>query len=241
MLDIAEVLCHRQARQGDAHTCSWRLVHLAVDECRLVDDARLGHLAPEVIALTGALADAGEDGVTAVLRRDVVDELHDEDRLADACTAEEARLAALGVRSDEVDDLDARLEDLRARLLLVELRSRAMDRPGLLVADRSRVVVNRLTEYVEDAAEAFRADRDHDRVARVDCFHAARQTVRRAHGDAARDAIAKMLHDLDDEVDVNARLALDGDGIEDCRQLARREFNIYDRSDDLYDFTFCQW
>ena len=116
-----------------------------------------------------------------------------------------------------------------------------MDRPGLLVADRSRVVVNRLTEYVEDAAEAFRADRDHDRVARVDCFHAARQTVRRAHGDAARDAIAKMLHDLDDEVDVNARLALDGDGIEDCRQLARREFNIYDRSDDLYDFTFCQW
>ena len=241
MLDIAEVLCHRQARQGDAHTCSWRLVHLAVDECRLVDDARLSHLAPEVVALTGALADAGEDGVTAVLRRDVVDELHDEDRLADACAAEEARLAALGVRSDEVDDLDARLEDLCARLLLVELRSRAMDRPGLLVADRSWVVVNRLTEYVEDAAEALRADRDHDRVARVDCFHAARQTVRRAHGDAARDAVAKMLHDLDDEVDVNARLALDGDGIEDCRQLARREFNIYDRSDDLYDFTFCQW
>ena len=23
--------------------------------------------------------------------------------------------------------------------------------------------------------------------------------------------------------------------------FARREFNIYDRSDNLYDFTFCQW
>ena len=241
MLDIAEVLCHRQARQGDAHTCSWRLVHLAVDECRLVDDARLSHLAPEVVALTGALADAGEDGVTAVLRRDVVDELHDEDRLADACAAEEARLAALGVRSDEVDDLDARLEDLRARLLLVELRSRAMDRPGLLVANRSRVVVNRLTEYVEDAAGALRADRDHDRMSGVNRFHAARKTIRRTHGDAARHAVAEMMHDFDHEVNLYARLALDGDGVENCRQFSCRELDIYDRSDDLYDFTFCQW
>ena len=141
----------------------------------------------------------------------------------------------------DVKILDARLKDLCTRLLLVELRSRAMNRPELLVANWSRIVVNRLTKDVEYASEAFRADRDHDWMARVDSFHAAHQAVRRAHGDAARDAIAKMLHDLDDEVDVNARLALDGDGIEDCRQLARREFNIYDRSDDLYDFTFCQW
>ena len=36
-------------------------------------------------------------------------------------------------------------------------------------------------------------------------------------------------------------LALDGDCVENGRQLACRKLNIYDRSDDLYDFTFCQW
>ncbi len=243
MLDIAEILRHREARERDAHTGSWRLVHLAVDERRLVDDAGLGHLAPEVVALTRALANAGEDGIAAVLGRDVVDELHDEDRLADAGAAEKARLAAAGVRSDEVDDLDARLEDARRRLLLVELRRGAVDRPELLVADRCGVVVDRLAEHVEHAAEALGADRHHDRMARVLSLHAAREAVGGAHGDAARDAVTEMLHDLDDEVDLDvlAYRPLDGDGVEDGRQFAGREFNIYDRSDDLYNLTFCQW
>ena len=243
MLHIAEILRHRETCERDAHTGSWRLVHLAVDERRLVDDAGLGHLTPEVVALTRALADAGEYGVAAVLRRDVVDELHDEDGLADAGAAEEARLAAARVRSDEVDDLDARLEDARRRLLLVELRRGAVDRPELLVADRRGVVVDRLAKHVEHASEALGADRHHDRMARVLRLHAAREAVRRAHGDAACDAVAEMLHDLDDEVDLDvlADRSLDGDGVEDGRQLARREFNIYDRSDDLYNLTFCQW
>ena len=43
---------------------------------------------------------------------DVMDKLHDEDGLAYAGTAEEADLTAAGIRSDEVNDLDARLEDL---------------------------------------------------------------------------------------------------------------------------------
>ncbi len=73
----------------------------------------------EVVALAGALADAGEHGVTAVLLGHVADELLDDDRLADAGAAEDADLAALGERGDQVDDLHARLEDLgRSRLLL---------------------------------------------------------------------------------------------------------------------------
>src|SRR3712207_6869069 len=45
-LDVAEVLRHRQAGQRDAHARPGRLVHLAEDEHRLVDDARLLHLEP---------------------------------------------------------------------------------------------------------------------------------------------------------------------------------------------------
>jgi hypothetical protein len=45
-----------------------------------------------------------------------VDQLLDDDRLAHARAAEEADLAALHVRGEQVDDLDAGLQDLRLRL-----------------------------------------------------------------------------------------------------------------------------
>ena len=81
-------------------------------------ELRLAHLDEEVVALARALADAGEARHAAVRLGDVVDELHDEHRLADAGAAEEADLAALAVGGEQVDDLDAGLEDLDLRRLL---------------------------------------------------------------------------------------------------------------------------
>ena len=70
---------------------------------------------------------------------DVVDQLLDEHRLADAGAAEQTDLAALAVRREQVDDLDAGLEDLDLRALLDELRRRAVDRRALLGSDRARL------------------------------------------------------------------------------------------------------
>ena len=80
-----------------------------------VDDARLLELEPEVVALAGALADAGEHRDAAVLLGEVVDQLLDDDGLADAGAAEEADLAAAQVRLEQVDDLDPGLEHLERR------------------------------------------------------------------------------------------------------------------------------
>src|SRR3712207_7823767 len=55
-------------------------------------ELRLAHLAVEVAALAGALADAGEHRVAAVLLGHVVDELEDEHRLADARDRKSTRL-----------------------------------------------------------------------------------------------------------------------------------------------------
>ena len=128
---LAEVLGHRQARQRDAHARAGRLVHLAEDEHRLVDDARLLHLEPEVVALARALADAAEGRQAAVLLGEVVDQLLDQHRLADAGAAEQADLAALGVGREQVDDLDAGLEHLGRRRQVLDRRRRAVDRPAL--------------------------------------------------------------------------------------------------------------
>ena len=100
------------AGQADAQARARRLVHLAEHHHRLRDDARLGHLAVEVVALARALAHAGEHREAAVLGGDVADQLLDEHGLADAGAAEQADLAALLVRREQVDDLDAGLEDL---------------------------------------------------------------------------------------------------------------------------------
>ena len=129
VLHVAEVLGHRERAQRDPQTHTRRLVHLAVHERGLLDDARLLHLQPEVGALTGALADTGEHRHTTVLGGDPVDHLLDEHRLAHAGAAEQADLAALHVRLEQVDDLDAGLEHQRLRLELVERRRVAVDVP----------------------------------------------------------------------------------------------------------------
>ena len=95
LLHVAEVLRHRQRRQRDAQTGARRLVHLAEDQRGLLDDAGLGHLRDQVVALTGALADAGEHRHATEVLGDAVDHLLDQHGLADAGTAEQADLAAV--------------------------------------------------------------------------------------------------------------------------------------------------
>ena len=173
LLDVAEVLGHGEAGERHAQARAGRLGHLAVDQRGLgllpvagVDDPRLLHLEPQVVALAGALADAGEHRVAAVLQGDVVDQLHDEDGLADAGAAEQAGLAALGVGLQQVDDLDAGLEHL-------DRRSTARRTTGASRWIGQRSLVSHgpssstgLADDVEDAAERLAADRHRDRLAR---------------------------------------------------------------------------
>ena len=131
---------------------------------RVLVDAGLDHLVIEVVALAGALADAGEHRIAAVRLGDVVDQLHDQHGLADAGAAEQADLAALGVGREQVDDLDAgdqnfrlgRLVGVARRLLVDGARRLALDRAGF---------VDRIADHVDDAAEQ-RLDRPAPRSAR---------------------------------------------------------------------------
>ena len=124
---ITEVFGLGQTSQADAQTGSRRLVHLAVDQAGLVDNAGVAHLQVQVGTLTGTLANAGEHGSAAVLLSQVVDEFLDDNGLANAGAAEQTGLAALDERLDQVDGLDARLKDLGLRDQLVILGSRTMD------------------------------------------------------------------------------------------------------------------
>ena len=200
-LHVAEVLRHRQRRQGHAQAGARRLVHLAEDEGGLPEDAGLLHLDHQVVALTGALADTGEHRHTTVVARDAGDHLLDEHGLADARTAEQADLAALHVRGEQVDDLDAGLEHLGLGLELVEGRGGAVDAPALLGLEGLALgEVHDLTGGVEDLAQGDVADGHGDRAAGVLHRGAADQAVGRLQGDGAHHVVADVLRDLEVEV-----------------------------------------
>ena len=190
---VAEVLRHRQAGQADALAGAGRLVHLAEHEGRALDDARLGHLVDEVVALAGALADAREHGHAGVLLRDVVDQLLDDDRLADAGAAEDADLAALAEGADEVDDLEAGLEDLDLGGLVLEGRGLRGGSAGMWSASTGALAVDRVAQDVEHAAEGDLAHGDGDRGAGVADRGAAGQAVGRGHGHGADPVVAEVL------------------------------------------------
>ncbi len=72
-------------------------------------------------------ADTGEHRHATVELGDIVDQFHDDDRLAHSSAAERTDLAALQKWADQIDDFDACLQHLRRRGLVHERRWRAMD------------------------------------------------------------------------------------------------------------------
>ena len=203
---------------------------------RVLVDAGFDHFVIEVVAFAGALADAGEHGVAAVRLGDVVDQLHDQHGLADARAAEQADLAALGVGREQVDDLDAGLEDLRFGRLLGIGRRRLVD-GALAGGDHRAGFVDRLADDVDDAAEAFLADRNRDRRAGVDHLLAANETFGDVHRDAAHGAFAEMLGHFENEA-----VAVVGgfERVQDFRQVTV-ELHVDDGADDLGDAARWSW
>ena len=226
---IAEILGHGQSGKPHAHTGSRRLVHLAVDQGSLVDDAAFLHFIVQVVALAGAFSHAREHGQAAVLLGDVVDQFHDQHRLAHARAAEQADLAALGVGSDEVHHLDTRFEDLGRRLLFLIGGGGAMDGPAFL-GDGVGLVVDGLAQQVEDAAQALVAHRHGDGAAGIHRFQAAHHAVGGVHGDAARHVVADVLRHFRGDLLVPV---LNFNGVEQLGQLPVLKPDVQHGADDL--------
>src|SRR5207248_1408538 len=79
-------------------------------------------------------------GNTAVFNCDIVDELLDNHRFADASATKRAHLAAFCKWANKIDDLDPRFQNLCRSVLLGEHRRRAMDWVALRVVHRATVI-----------------------------------------------------------------------------------------------------
>src|SRR4029434_9426158 len=113
---VTEIFRDRQTCKADASTCTRWLVHLAVHQgaFRTLDRSfpwilvhtGFDHFMIKVVALARAFADAGEHRKSAVRFCNIVDKFHDHRVLPASCPAEQADLAALGVRREQIYHLD---------------------------------------------------------------------------------------------------------------------------------------
>ena len=239
---IAEIFRDGEAGQADAGARAGRLVHLAEHQrafgafgrarMRVLVHAGFDELVIEVVAFAGTLADAGEHRITAVRLGDVVDQFLNQHGLADAGAAEQADLAALGIRREQVHDLDAGDENFRfGRLLGIERRV-GVDRAPVHRLDRAGFV-DRLADDVDDAAEQAGADRHRDRQAGIGDFLAAHQTFGDVHRDGAHRRFAEMLRHFEHQT-IAAVIGLER--IQDRRQIAL-ELHVDDGADHLGDLA----
>ena len=171
-----------------------------------LDDAGLDHFVVKIVAFAGAFADAREHGNAAVQLGDVVDQFHDDDGLADAGAAEGADLAALEERADEVNDLDAGGQNLRAGGLFHERGRGAMDRAKFVGLHRP-LFIHGVAGDVEHAAHDGLAHGHGNRPAGVGDLESALEPVGGGHGDGAHPVVAEVLLHFERQLDGLARAA----------------------------------
>jgi len=158
---------------------------------------------------------------------DVVDQFHNQDSLADSGTAEETNLTTLGVRGQQVDDLNASDEDFLLDTHLNELWSLSVD-GGSLVSFNWTTFIDGLTNDVHDASQCFGTDWDTDGRAGISDFLATNQTLCSVHSNGTDGVFSQVLGDFKNQ----ARLAsLDFEGVQDWWQVVV-ELHVNDGTDD---------
>ena len=206
----------------------------------------LYHLAQQVVALAGTLAHSGEDRESVMFLCNIVDKLFDEHGLAHARATKQADLSALEVRLEQVDDLDAGVEDFLGGGQVLELRWLAVDRERVGVVERAETV-DGVPGHIHNAAPDLTTHGHRDGTTRRDDLQSPFEAVRGVHRDAPDGIFADVLLHLDYE----GAAARSGqfEGIVDVRKYGSSlavvdvEMNIYNRADDLgyltFDFRHC--
>lgn len=193
-------MAHPQAGAG-------LFIHLTEHEDRLFQHPTLGDLAVEILRLSGAFSDATEDAGALVSAGHVVDEFHDEHRLADPGSPEEPRLAPTLEGSKHVDHLDTGLERLGFGRSTGQRNRTTVDGP-LLQVDKIVVAqtIDHPSEHVEGSPPGGIAHTDGDGRTRVDELVAAGQPLNGCKRNGTHGLAIEMADDLDRDGDTRSLL-----------------------------------
>ena len=166
-----------------------------------------------------------------MLNRDVADQFHHVDGLANTRTPEQPNLATLGKWADQIDHLDPGFQQFIGRSLLFVTGSLPMDSPTGFLTNGS-FFINRFAEHVHDATQRFLADWHRNRCACIADGQTATQTIGAPHGNRPDDAVSKLLLDFQYQ-----RFALHLQGVIDLGKRFAGEFDVDNSANDLNDFS----
>ncbi len=169
---------------------------------------------------------------------DVVDQLHQNNRFADAGTAEQADFTAARIGGEQIDDFYAGLKRLNLGFLIDEFWRRPVNWRKLLRIDWS-TFIHRLADHVDDPSESSLAHRHADTCASIHNIHAAHQTFSGIHGDTAHRVLTQVLRHLDHQIPlgVTDRGVGNLERVVNRRQPAAGKLDVDDRTQNLGEFT----
>jgi len=130
-----------------------------------------------------------------MLRGDTSNEFLNQNRFAYARTTEKTCFTAFNKRTQQVHNLDTRLEHFRFGCQIDEFRGFAVNRQTLFGMN-GRSAIHGLAEQVEYPAECFFADRHFQRPAGIDYLHPSTHTEGAAQSHRTYPAAAQMLLDF---------------------------------------------
>jgi hypothetical protein len=148
------------------------------------------------VSFPDTLADTGKDGYPLVKGGHGMHELHDKNGLANTRSTEQACLAALDERAEQVDDLDPGFENFSDTDRLVKRQQFAVD-ISIFLGLEWLTTIERFAKDVEEASEAIGCDRNMQRRTGIKDRHAAIQVVTAMECDGASMPLVEMLMDLE--------------------------------------------
>jgi hypothetical protein len=166
---------------------------------------------------------------------DIVDKFLNQHGLADTSTSEETNFTTTSVGSEEVDDLDTRLEDFGSGRLVDERRRFGVDGQHFDTLDGS-TFINGLANDVHDTSKGILSNRDLNWGTRVDDFLSTDETFGTIHSNCPHGVLTQVGGDFKDETATVE--VLDFEGVKDWGKVFSVELDVDNGTDDGLDGTY---
>jgi hypothetical protein len=172
----------------------------------------------KIVTLTSTLSDSSENRVTSVVHGNVVNELHDNDSLSDSGSSEETNLSSLGVRSEEVNNLDSGDQNLLGLTLLSESRGSPVQGGVLLLTlnEDGSLLIDGLTNNVDDTSKGLRSYRNLNGSSGIGTLLTTNKTVGGLHSNGTDGVLSQVLSYLKNQT---VSRGLDLKGIQNLWEL----------------------
>ena len=149
---VTEVLSRGKTSQANTQTCSWRLIHLTVNQAGFIDNARFFHFEVQVGTFTRTLTYAGEHRGTTMLLCQVVNKFLNKNGFTNTSAAKQTRFTTAYIGLKQVNCFNTCFKNFGLGGKFVKRRRRVVNRIILYVV-RDFFTINRLTHNVPHATQ----------------------------------------------------------------------------------------